>query len=114
WLPNLLSRPPNAGDCINVAILIPGGRTSSLGAARPFLPSADIGPGGRSVGQAAQFCLDTIGASKGTSLRCAISASSYAILSRLLVWVLRVAVLAREPFRSPERVGGSPQQMYAI
>jgi hypothetical protein len=33
-------------------------RTSSLGAARPLPPSADIGPGGQSVGQAAQFCLD--------------------------------------------------------
>ena len=32
-------------------------RTSSLGAARPLPPSADIGPGGQSVGQAAQFCL---------------------------------------------------------
>ena len=30
-------------------------RTSSLGAARPLPPSADIGPGGQSVGQAAQF-----------------------------------------------------------
>jgi hypothetical protein len=30
-------------------------RTSSLRAARPFPPSADIGPGGQSVGQAAQF-----------------------------------------------------------
>ena len=28
-----------------------------LGAARPLPPSADIGPGGQSVGQAAQFCL---------------------------------------------------------
>ena len=34
-------------------------RTSSLGAARPLPPSADIGPGGQSVGQAAQFCLAT-------------------------------------------------------
>jgi hypothetical protein len=33
-------------------------RTSSLGAARPLPPRADIGPGGQSVGQAAQFCLD--------------------------------------------------------
>jgi hypothetical protein len=33
-------------------------RTSSLGAARPLPPSADIGPGGQSVGQAAQFCLE--------------------------------------------------------
>jgi hypothetical protein len=32
-------------------------RTSPLGAARPLPPSADIGPGGQSVGQAAQFCL---------------------------------------------------------
>ena len=32
-------------------------RTSSLGAARPLPPSPDIGPGGQSVGQAAQFCL---------------------------------------------------------
>src|SRR5207344_1274825 len=32
-------------------------RTSSLGVARPLPPSADIGPGGQSVGQAAQFCL---------------------------------------------------------
>ena len=31
-------------------------QTSSLGAARPLPPSADIGPGGQSVGQAAQFC----------------------------------------------------------
>jgi len=31
-------------------------RTSSLGAARPLPPSADVGPGGQSVGQAAQFC----------------------------------------------------------
>src|SRR5580692_3464271 len=30
---------------------------SSLGAARPLPPSEDIGPGGQSVGQAAQFCL---------------------------------------------------------
>jgi hypothetical protein len=30
---------------------------SSLGAARLLPPSADIGPGGQSVGQAAQFCL---------------------------------------------------------
>src|SRR6478736_224400 len=29
-------------------------RISSLGAARPLPPSADIGPGGQSVGQAAQ------------------------------------------------------------
>ena len=28
-----------------------------MGAARPLPPSADIGPGGRSVGRAAQFCL---------------------------------------------------------
>ena len=28
-----------------------------MGAARPLPPSADIGPGGQSVGQAAQFCL---------------------------------------------------------
>ena len=34
-----------------------GTRTSSLGAARPLPLSADIGPGGQSVGQAAQFCL---------------------------------------------------------
>jgi hypothetical protein len=32
-------------------------RTSSMEAARPLPPSADIGPGGQSVGQAAQFCL---------------------------------------------------------
>ena len=32
-------------------------QTSSLGAARPLPPSADIGPGGQSVGQAAQFYL---------------------------------------------------------
>jgi len=32
-------------------------RTSSLGAVRPIPPSADIGPGGQSVGQAAQFRL---------------------------------------------------------
>jgi hypothetical protein len=32
-------------------------RTSSLGATRPLRPSADIGPGGQSVGQAAQFCV---------------------------------------------------------
>jgi hypothetical protein len=32
-------------------------RTSSLGAARPLPPSADIGPGGQSDGQVAQFCL---------------------------------------------------------
>ena len=31
-------------------------RTSSLEAARPLPPSADIGPGGQSVGQAAKFC----------------------------------------------------------
>src|SRR5258705_5911983 len=30
-------------------------RTSSLGGARPLPPRADIGPGGQSVGQAAQF-----------------------------------------------------------
>ena len=30
-----------------------------LGAARPLPPSIDIGPGGQSVGQAAQFCLVT-------------------------------------------------------
>ena len=36
-------------------------RTSSLRAARPLPPSADIGPGGQSVGQAAQFCLAAIG-----------------------------------------------------
>ena len=30
---------------------------SSLGAARPLPPRADIGPGGQSAGQAAQFCL---------------------------------------------------------
>ncbi len=29
-----------------------------MGAARPLPLSADIGPGGQSVGQAAQFCLD--------------------------------------------------------
>ena len=29
-----------------------------LGAARPLPPSADIGPGGQSVGQAVQFCLE--------------------------------------------------------
>jgi hypothetical protein len=32
-------------------------RVSSLGAARPLPPRADIGPGGQSVDQAAQFCL---------------------------------------------------------
>jgi hypothetical protein len=32
-------------------------RTFLLWAARSFPPSADIGPGGQSVGQAAQFCL---------------------------------------------------------
>ena len=32
-------------------------RTSSLGAGCPRPPSADIGPGGQSAGQAAQFCL---------------------------------------------------------
>src|SRR4029077_17890405 len=32
-------------------------RTFSLGATRPLPPSADIGPGGQSVGQVAQFCL---------------------------------------------------------
>ena len=32
-------------------------RTSSLGVARPLPPSADIGPGRSSAGQAAQFCL---------------------------------------------------------
>src|SRR6476659_776747 len=32
-------------------------RTSSLGAARPLPPSADIGLGGQSAGQAAQLCL---------------------------------------------------------
>jgi len=31
-----------------------------LGAARPLPPSADIGPGGQSVGQAAQFCLGRV------------------------------------------------------
>ena len=30
------------------------------GAARPLPPNADIGPGGQSVGQAAQFCLASI------------------------------------------------------
>ena len=35
-------------------------RTSSLGAARPLPPSADIDTGGQSVGQAAQFCLVTM------------------------------------------------------
>ena len=39
-------------------------RTSSLGAARPLPPSADIGPGGQSVGQAAQFCLVVCWSSK--------------------------------------------------
>jgi hypothetical protein len=32
-------------------------RTLLLGAARPLPPSADVDPGGQSVGQAAQFCL---------------------------------------------------------
>ena len=36
-------------------------RTSSLGAARPLPPSADIGPGGQSVGQAAQICFRGLG-----------------------------------------------------
>ena len=38
----------------------PGDSTNSvflLGAARPLPPSADIGPGGQPIGQAAQFCL---------------------------------------------------------
>ena len=35
-------------------------RTSSLGAARPLPPSADISPGGQSVGQAAQLCLERL------------------------------------------------------
>ena len=39
-------------------------RTSSLGAARPLPPSADIGPGAQSVGQAAQFCLVVCWSSK--------------------------------------------------
>src|SRR6185295_14218834 len=39
--------PP--GDSTNSAFL--------LGAARPLPPSADIGPGGQPIGQAAQFCL---------------------------------------------------------
>ena len=47
-------------------------RTSSLGAARPLPPSADIGPRGQSVGQTAQFCIaapppvaDDVGARRG-------------------------------------------------
>jgi len=45
-------------------------RTSSLGAARPFPPSADIGPGGQSVGvklrnSAARFSRLTNGCSLG-------------------------------------------------
>ena len=43
-------------------------RTSSLGAARPLPPSADIGPGGQSVGQAAQFCLDCYASSGSLDL----------------------------------------------
>jgi hypothetical protein len=38
-----------------------------LGAARPLPPSADIGPGGQSVGQAAQFCLGRRAASPVTA-----------------------------------------------
>ena len=41
----------------NPSVAVGQTRTSSLGAARPLPPSADIGPGGQSVGQAAQFCL---------------------------------------------------------
>ena len=51
-LPSITSRSANAPDDRWVQT-----RTSSLGAARPLPPSADIGPGGQSVGQAAQFCL---------------------------------------------------------
>ena len=36
------------------------------GAARPLPPNADIGPGGQSVGQAAQFCLASIDESRRT------------------------------------------------
>jgi len=35
-------------------------RASSLGAARPLPPSADIGPEGQSAGQAAQFCVEFV------------------------------------------------------
>jgi hypothetical protein len=44
-------------------------RISSLGAARPLPPSADIDPGGQSVGQAAQFCLSRPRLGAGRSLR---------------------------------------------
>ena len=46
--------------CERLRVKFPGPtrqtRTSSLGAARPLPPSADIGPRGQSVGQAVQFC----------------------------------------------------------
>ena len=42
-------------------------RTSSLGAARPLPPSADIGPGGQSVGQAAQFYRHSCSRSRRTA-----------------------------------------------
>ena len=41
-------------------------RTSSLGAARPLPPSADIGPGGHSDGQGCAILLVLLGASFGS------------------------------------------------
>jgi hypothetical protein len=38
-------------------VCLVGIEACASGAARPLPPSADIGPGGQSVGQAAQFCL---------------------------------------------------------
>ena len=57
-LPPLRNKRNSTGDCHAAEFQNP--RTSSLGAARPLPPSADIGPGGQSVGQAAQFCLVTL------------------------------------------------------
>jgi hypothetical protein len=58
-LPNLRWSVISAGrrNYVNVVVIRELGqtRTSPLGAARPLPPSADIGPGGQSVGQAAQL-----------------------------------------------------------
>jgi hypothetical protein len=47
-------------------------------AARPLPPSADIGPGGQSVGQAAQFCLDN-----PAELPAAVSASQSSVIREI-------------------------------
>jgi hypothetical protein len=74
-------------------------RTSSLAAAGPLPPRADIGPGGQSVGQAAQFCL-------GRRVASPVTATTDFLAPDILNKCGR-AVPARAPARmTPKSTGG--------